>query len=199
MFAGMSLGRPHPAFAAAEDGVATCAVGVRGAGPFAPGETSRRLERAWNTSNAQTLALFADDVHILAAWGESWEGRSQLSSFLESFFDHQTRPLQTLAQCENGDEVFWTFRYPSGVNSAMFTTVRNAKVVNLYWQLLPYDFGMTQSRALDAESGSEALVSLPIRDGDQLPCHPPASAHRVFLVLNSYSVQRWLPANPQSR
>jgi hypothetical protein len=50
-----------------------------------------------------------------------------LSSFLHSFFYQGTnvpaRPLQTLAQREDGDTVTWTFRYPFGVNSAMVAAV----------------------------------------------------------------------------
>jgi hypothetical protein len=36
---------------------------------------SRRLERAWNTSDTQILALFADDARVVTAWGQVWEGK----------------------------------------------------------------------------------------------------------------------------
>src|SRR5207248_3309064 len=147
----ISPGRTQTVFA---DTATPCDVGVAGEGRFAAGEMSRRLERAWNAGDVQALALFADDAHVLTAWGQFWEGKSQLSSFLHSFFYQQTRPLQTLAQCEDGDRVIWTFRYPSGVNSAMIITVQNAQVVNLYWQFLPYDFN-APSESLNSVSGSE--------------------------------------------
>jgi len=151
----ISPGRTQTVFA---DTATACDVGVAGEGRFAAGEMSRRLERAWNAGDVQTLALFADDAHVLTAWGQFWEGKSQLSSFLHSFFYQQTRPLQTLAQCEDGDRVIWTFRYPSGVNSAMIITVQNAQVVNLYWQFLPYDFN-APSESLWVSGSEEAPES----------------------------------------
>jgi hypothetical protein len=151
----ISPGRTQTVFA---DTATACDVGVAGEGRFAAGEMSRRLERAWNAGDVQTLAMFADDAHVLTAWGQFWEGKSQLSSFLHSFFYQQTRPLQTLAQCEDGDRVIWTFRYPSGVNSAMIITVQNAQVVNLYWQFLPYDFN-APSESLWVSGSEEAPES----------------------------------------
>ena len=156
----ISPGRTQTVFA---DTATPCDVGVAGEGRFAAGEMSRRLEHAWNASDRQTLALFADDAHVLTAWGQFWEGKSQLSSFLHSFFYEDVdvalrRPLQTLAQCEDGDRVIWTFRYPSGVNSAMIITVQNAQVVNLYWQFLPYDFN-APSESLWVSGSEEARVS----------------------------------------
>jgi hypothetical protein len=156
----ISPGRTQTVFA---DTATACDVGVAGKGRFAPGETSRRLEHAWNASDRQTLAMFADDAHVLTAWGQLWKGKSQLSSFLHSFFYEDVdvalrRPLQTLAQCEEGDRVIWTFRYPSGVNSAMIITVQNAQVVNLYWQFLPYDFN-APSESLWVSGSEEAPES----------------------------------------
>jgi hypothetical protein len=137
----MWLGWQGHAFA---DDVTPCAVGVAGEGPFAPGDASKKLESAWNAGDAQTLSLFAGDAHALSAWGQYWVGTSELSSFLHTFFYEESRPLQTLAQCEDGHTVIWTFRYPSGVNAAMICTVDNGQVVKLYWQFLPRDFDVVQ-------------------------------------------------------
>jgi hypothetical protein len=160
---GFWLGRPYPAFAAPDSVASPCAIGESGEGGFAPGETSESLERAWNASDPQTLAMFADDARLLTAWGHVWEGKSQASSFLHAFFYDQTRPLQTLAQCEDGDTVIWTFRYPSGVKSAMIVTVRNARIEKLYWLFLPEDFKIVRSDSSDpsdsSSSGSGPVVS----------------------------------------
>jgi hypothetical protein len=124
---------------------------------------STRLERAWNSSDVNTLALFADDARVITAWGRAWEGRSQLSSFLHAFFDQgvniPARPLQTLAQCEDGHTLVWTFRYPSGVNSAMIATVENNQVVKLFWELLPYPYDLSQPDSPSSLSGGEAPAS----------------------------------------
>jgi hypothetical protein len=124
---------------------------------------STRLERAWNSSDADTLALFADDARVITAWGRAWEGRSQLSSFLRAFFDQgpniRARPLQTLAQCEDGHTIVWTFRYPSGVNSAMIATVENNQVATLFWELLPYPYDLSQSDSASSLPGGEAPAS----------------------------------------
>jgi hypothetical protein len=110
---------------------------------------SKRLELAWNTSDAQALALFSDNARVSTAWGQVWDGKSELSSFLDSFFyqgaDIPARPLQTLAQCEDAHTVIWTFRYPSGVNAGIVFTLENNKVVKLYWGILPYTFDTSQS------------------------------------------------------
>jgi hypothetical protein len=107
--------------------------------------------------------LFADDARVSTAWGQVWQGKSQLPSFLHSFFYEDvdivnipTRPLQTLAQCEDRDTITWTFRYASGVNSAIVATVENNQVVKLYWGILPYDFDTSQSDSPGWLPGSEA-------------------------------------------
>jgi hypothetical protein len=127
---------------------------------------SRRLERAWNTSDARILALFADDARVETAWGQVWEGKNELPSFLHSFFYQGTNisagPLQTLAQCEDGRTVIWTFRYPSGVNSGIVATVENNQVVKLYWGILPYEFDTSQSDSPGSLSRGEASSSAPV-------------------------------------
>ena len=157
-------------FRSLADDVSRCAVGVVREGPFAPGEMSRTLERAWNTNDAQTLAMFADHAHVLSAWGQDWEGKSELSSFLYSFFyrgvgETPARPLQTLAQCEDGHTVIWTFRYPYSVNSALIFTVENNRVVTAYWQFLPTDLIISQSESRVSPIGIEAPVSAALEAG----------------------------------
>jgi hypothetical protein len=124
---------------------------------------SRRLELAWNTSDAQTLAWFADNARVSTAWGQVWDGRSELSRFLDSFFyqgtDIPARPLQTLAQCEDAHTVIWTFRYPSGVNAGMVFTLEHNQVVKLYWGILPYAFDTSQSDSPGSLPGSGAAAS----------------------------------------
>jgi ketosteroid isomerase-like protein len=160
----MSPGRTQAVFA---DAATPCDVGGAGEGRFAAGEMSRRLERAWNTSDAQTLALFADNARVLTQWGQTWEGKSQISSFVDGFFDQgknvPARPVQTLAQCEDGDTVIWTFRYRAGVNSAMIGTAEDGQFVKLYWLFLPYEFEAPESGPHDSASGSEARVSATVQ------------------------------------
>jgi hypothetical protein len=124
---------------------------------------STRLELAWNTSDAQILALFADNARVSTAWGQVWDGKSELSSFLGSFFyqgtDIPARPLQTLAQCEDAHTVIWTFRYPSGVNAAMVFTLENSQVVKLYWGILPNALDTSQSDSPGLLPASGALAS----------------------------------------
>ncbi len=147
------LGRAQPAQA---HGAAQCDVGVAGAGLFAPGEMSRRLERAWNSSDTETTALFAEGIRIGTPWGQVW-AKDELPEFLQSFFHPgdslEARPLLTLAECETGQTVIWTFRYPSGVNSAVIGTLDNDQVVKLYWLFLPYDFEPTHSDSPEPVAG----------------------------------------------
>jgi hypothetical protein len=113
--------------------------------------------------------LFADNARVLSAWGQVWEGKSELPSFLDSFFyqgtDIQARPLQTLAQCEDAHTVIWTFRYPSGVNAGMVFTLENNKVVQLYWGILPYTFDSSQSDSAGSPPGSGVAASSAVEAG----------------------------------
>jgi hypothetical protein len=183
----MSPGRTQAVFA---DAAKPCDVGVAGEGRFAAGEMSRRLERAWNTSDAQTLALFADNARVLTQWGETWAGKSQISSFVHTFFDQgmnvPARPVQTLAQCEDGDMVIWTFRYRAGVSSAMIGTVEDSQFVKLYWLFLPYEFEAPESGSLDSVSGGEARVSAAV----QASAIALAGAGLMYLVVLSDGPRR---------
>lgn len=123
---------------------------------------------------------------MLAEWGQFWQGKSQFSSFIHSFFYQQTRPLQTPAQCEDGDTVIWTFRYPSGVNSAMIITVQNAQVVKLYWRLLPRAFDSAQSDSLESVSQSQAPVSAVV----QASAIALAAGSLMYLVVRSDGARR---------
>jgi hypothetical protein len=108
--------------------------------PNAPGAVSLRLERAWNSSDTEALATFDDDARAISQWGQVWQGKDQLAYFLQAFFYQGEgpagRPLETVAQCEESDQIIWTFRYPTGPSAAAIFTVTNERIAKVYWMFL---------------------------------------------------------------